>query len=128
MRKLLTWILVVILGANGFFMLLAPEAWYHFIPTVPYTGPFNPHFVRDVGCAYLLCALAMLWLARSPAEARTAALGATAFLGMHAAVHVWDALAGRATLQHVLSDIPAVFLVPALMFWVAWPRTQEATR
>ena len=35
---------------NGVLMLLAPEAWYHAVPTVPGTGPFNPHFVRDIGC------------------------------------------------------------------------------
>ena len=37
------------LFGNGLFMLLAPSAWYHFIPGVTDTGSFNQHFIRDIG-------------------------------------------------------------------------------
>ena len=124
MRKIVTGILIFILVGNGLFMLVAPEAWYHFIPTVPFTGPFNSHFVRDIGCAYLVCGLAMVWLARDPVRGGAAALLATLFQSLHAGTHLWDLAAGRADLIHVLQDIPAVFVVPALMLWVAWPRAQ----
>src|SRR5438876_37422 len=39
----------VFLFGNGLFMLLAPSAWYHFVPGVIHTGSFNQHFIRDIG-------------------------------------------------------------------------------
>jgi len=37
------------LFGNGLFMLVVPSAWYHFVPGVTHTGPFNQHFIRDIG-------------------------------------------------------------------------------
>jgi hypothetical protein len=39
----------VFLFGNGLFMLVVPSAWYHFVPGVTHTGPFNQHFIRDIG-------------------------------------------------------------------------------
>jgi hypothetical protein len=46
------------LAANGLLMLLDPAGWYALAPGVPETGPLNLHFVRDIGCAYILTGLA----------------------------------------------------------------------
>jgi uncharacterized protein YjeT (DUF2065 family) len=113
MRNSLTILLALILVANGLLMLIAPEPWYHLIPGVPDTGPFNSHFVRDIGCTYLVCGGAFLWMLRDPL-ARPAALLAAIFLSLHALTHVWDGLAGRETVAHLLSDIPGVFVLPLL--------------
>ena len=122
MRNFLTLFLAAGLAANGITMLAAPEYWYHLIPTVPFTGAFNPHFVRDIGCAYLTCGIAFLWFWRNPERERSAALLAGVFLGLHALLHVWDFIAARETLEHIVADIPAVFLLPVLALWLAWPR------
>jgi len=105
---------------NGVFMLLAPELWYHSIPTVPGTGPFNPHFVRDIGAAYLVTGATFLWFAIDR-DARPAAQAGAAFLALHALIHLWDAVAGREHVHQLLVDLPAVFLPPALAIWIAWP-------
>ena len=39
--------------AVGAFMLVAPDHWYAAVPGVAATGPFNPHFVRDIGLAFV---------------------------------------------------------------------------
>ena len=52
MRGAVAWILGIALAANGFVMLGAPAAWYAAVPGVAATGPFNAHFIRDVGVAY----------------------------------------------------------------------------
>ena len=39
--------------ANGLFMLVAPMDWYFAVPGVTTTGPFNQHFLRDIGLIYL---------------------------------------------------------------------------
>jgi len=48
------------LQANGVFMLVAPDNWYFAVPGVTTTGPFNPHFVRDIGLIFLLIGGAFL--------------------------------------------------------------------
>jgi hypothetical protein len=119
MRGVVAWILGIGLAANGLVMLAAPDAWYAAVPGVTGTGPFNAHFIRDIGVAYLLCGAALPWFAISPA-ARPAAVVGAAFLALHAAVHLWDAAAGREHMHQLLIDLPSVFLPPVLAIWIAW--------
>jgi hypothetical protein len=102
-------------------MLAAPAAWYMAVPGVAETGPFNPHFVRDIGAAYLAAGAPLLGLAIYPA-ARAAAQAGAAFLTLHALVHIWDAAAGREHVHQLLVDLPAVFLPPVLAIWIVRPR------
>lgn len=127
MRKAFTWFLVVTLTVNGLAMLLMPHTWFGLIPSVPPTGPFNPHFVRDIGCGYLTCGTALLWLARDPARGTAATLITALFLGLHAVIHLWGTLAGRTTLAALIQDLPAVFLPPLIMLWLAWPTRRLAS-
>jgi hypothetical protein len=115
------------LTVNGLAMLLAPAAWYDALPGVSATGPLNTHFVRDIGCAYLVAAGGFCWLWRDPRK-WPAAMAGTAFLLMHAGVHIGEIVVGHAHIDHLVSDLPGVFLVPALAFWLAWPRTSQLTR
>jgi hypothetical protein len=90
-------------------------------------GPFNAHFIRDVGVAYLVSGAALVWLAVNP-TARPAAQAGAAFLALHALVHVWDAAAGREHVHQLLIDLPTVFLPPALAIWIAFrPAGRGAT-
>ena len=59
-------LLALILAANGLAMLAAPQFWYHTTPGVTGTGQLNLHFVRDIGCAYLVAAGAFAWQWRDP--------------------------------------------------------------
>jgi hypothetical protein len=124
-RLIVAWIVGLSLIANGLTMLAVPEAWYALVPGVPQTGPLNPHFVRDIGAAYVVAGGALVWFAIDRA-ARPAALAGAAFLAIHAAVHVWDAAAGREHVHQLLVDLPAVFLPPALAIWIAWPQRSLA--
>ncbi len=119
-RPIIAWIVGLILIANGLTMLAVPEAWYALVPGVPQTGPFNPHFVRDIGAAYLVAGGTLVWFAIDR-SARPAALAGAAFLAIHAGVHVWDAAAGREHAHQLFVDLPAIFLPPALAIWIAWP-------
>ncbi|MDO8902543.1 MAG: hypothetical protein Q7V15_14445 [Phenylobacterium sp.] len=102
------------LGANGLFMLWAPFDWYEATPGVVKTGPFNGHFVRDVGAAYLVCAVALAVSAWKPRKAWPALLAAGGFLSLHAGVHLSDTICGRSSLGDLARDLPGVFL-PALL-------------
>jgi hypothetical protein len=101
-------------AANGAFMLAAPLSWYDAVPGVPATGPFNPHFIRDIGAIYLTCALAALWFAWRPAQGWPALCAAAAWLTMHAAVHVYDAACGSSPVADLQRDFVGIYLFAAI--------------
>ncbi len=114
-------LLGLLLVTNGSAMLIDPHTWYGSMPGVPDTGPLNLHFVRDIGCAYLVSGASLLWLARK-AHVWPAAIAGSAFLVLHAGVHLGEAAAGTMDPHHLLVDLPGVFLMPILALWLAWPR------
>jgi hypothetical protein len=120
-RSIQATLLGAVLLLNGLFMLAAPETWYHAVPTVPDTGPFNPHFVRDIGCAYSAGAIALFWLARE-ARAWPAALAGSLFFILHALTHVWDFAAGREEAAHFAIDAFLVLIPAAWGLRLSWPR------
>ncbi|NRF69592.1 hypothetical protein HLB44_21550 [Aquincola sp. S2] len=108
--------------ANGAAMLAAPATWYRSVPGVEFTGPFNPHFVRDIGAAYATAALGLAWRAwRGPIAAPAAQLGAL-FLLLHAAIHVGETLAGICGWRTLLADVPGVIVPAALALGLAGGR------
>src|SRR5580698_8923322 len=81
LRRLVAFILALAMGGNGLAMLVCGPWWYGAVPGVVMTGPFNPHFVKDIGAAYLVVGLAFAWLAWRPSPiARGASAAAAAFL------------------------------------------------
>ncbi len=123
MRAALAFCLGLGLAANGLAMLAVPETWYGAVPGVAGTGPYNGHFVRDIGAAYLVAGAALLLFARLPA-ARAAAQAGTAFLTLHALLHVLDTVAGREHAHQLLIDAATVLLPPVLALWIVWPRAR----
>jgi hypothetical protein len=121
MRPWISAILGVAMAANGIYMLWGPESWYGMVPGVPDTGPLNPHFVRDIGCAYFVAGGALIGFALDH-RFRAAALAGAAFLTLHAFVHLWDAAAGHESIDHLAGDLPAIFVPGVLALWLAWPR------
>src|SRR5215831_10035016 len=65
MRSLVAWVLELGLAANGLAMLEVPANWYAMVPGVVDTGPFNVHFVRDIGIAYVVAGAALVWFAKA---------------------------------------------------------------
>jgi hypothetical protein len=61
---------------NGAWMLSSPFSWYEYLPAaVPHTGPFNSHFVRDIGVAYSVAGLGFGWCALHLGRCRAGASG-----------------------------------------------------
>lgn len=83
----------IILGAlgllhvlNGIYMLLFPLAWYHAVPGVEMTGPFNVHFVRDISFIFLASG-GLFWAAIIRRNGAFAIAGAV-WPVMHALFHI----------------------------------------
>ena len=120
-------ILAAVLGAggalNGAFMLIDGARWYDSVPGLAHTGPFNPHFVADIGAAYLAASLALVARAWRP-RYWPAALAGAGFLAMHALIHVADLTLQAST--DPLTDIAGVIVPSALALWAALPEKGEA--
>jgi hypothetical protein len=88
------------------------------------SGPLNPHFVRDVGCAYVVAGLGLLWRAFDPVRGWPAALAGATFLLMHAGIHAIETLTGH---QHGApwADLLAIHGLALLVLWLAWPGRRE---
>ncbi len=103
---------------NGFIMVWEPQGWYQMLPTVQATGAFNPHFIRDIGLAYLTCGIVLGYAWHFPSGRWLAALAGALWLTLHGAFHVWELLTGIGA-QHVFwMDAPGV-LGPPLLIWIA---------
>ena len=108
--------------SNGLWMLFAPEHWFQNLPAgVPDTGPFNQHFVRDVGAAFVTIGVAFLAAAPNALARRGVLLGATLFYLLHSFVHVADLVAGRLHANHWSVDFKFVFLPTMLLIILALP-------
>lgn len=111
-------IIALLLGllalANGAFMLYAPSAWYFAVPGVTTTGPFNQHFIRDIGLVFLFLGAAFLIGAARPQYRTVCWGGATVWLLGHALFHYWEVAVGICGPSAILRDFPAVSL-PALL-------------
>jgi hypothetical protein len=113
-RRILAAALAAALAANALAMLLAPVWWYGAVPGVALTGPYNPHFVADIGAAYLTAAAGLGWFAIEPAAAWPALAIGALFLDAHAAIHLRDAAFSPVCGHLLLLALPGVF-VPALL-------------
>jgi hypothetical protein len=108
---------------NGAFMLIDGARWYDSIPGVAHTGPYNPHFVADIGAAYLAASLALIARAWRP-RYWSAALAGAGFMVAHALIHVADLALQAST--GPLTDFAGVIVPSALALWAALPEKGEA--
>ena len=111
-------ITAVVLGigalANGIFMLVSPANWYFAVPGVTTTGPFNQHFLRDIGIIFLFLGGAFLVGARRPQFRVVLWSAATLWLCSHALFHFWEVAVGICGPSALARDFSAVTL-PALI-------------
>lgn len=100
--------------ANGLFMLVSPEGWYFAVPGVTTTGPFNQHFVRDIGLIFLFIGTAFLIGAARPDLRVAFWAAASIWLAGHALFHFWEVAVGICSASALARDFPAVTL-PAIL-------------
>jgi hypothetical protein len=108
----------VVLGlgalANGLFMLVSPANWYFAVPGVTTTGPFNQHFLRDIGLIFLFIGSAFLVGTARPTYRVALWSAASLWLCGHALFHIWEVAVGICGPSALVRDFAAVTL-PALI-------------
>lgn len=111
---------------NGLAMIVVPELWYLYTPGAAETGPFNTHFVRDIGIAFTASA-AGLWYAFSNREAPDLPLAwlAIAFLAGHSLLHQIEMLGMNMPALAVVRDFTFIVL-PILIAVIGLARISRA--
>jgi hypothetical protein len=122
MRRSIAGVLAALTALNGSTMLFAGLTWYASVPGVSETGPYNPHFVQDIGAAFLVAGLALAARAWRPAY-WPAAVAGSAFLAAHALIHLATIVTGQD--HHTAIDLIAVVLPSALALYSAFPTPGE---
>ena len=122
MQRSLAAILAVPTLINGLAMLVAGPFWYANVPGVTDTGPFNAHFVQDIGVAFLAAGLGLAARAWRPRYWPAAVTGA-GFLAAHALIHLVAIIGGHA--HHASFDLLAIVLPAALALYSAFPSKGE---
>ena len=122
MQRWIAAILGTVNTANGLVMLFASSNWWASVPGVPDTGPFNLHFVQDVGAAFLMAGLGLAARAWRPIYWPAAAAGA-GFLAAHALIHLVLIVAGHD--HHATADLTLVILPAGLAIYSAFPNRGE---
>ncbi|WP_284124696.1 hypothetical protein [Parerythrobacter aestuarii] len=100
---------------NGMVMLIAPAGWYAALDTVQATGPSNAHFIADIGLAYMVSGLLILFASANPALRWGSALAGALWLGGHGLLHVHEALTGVSDHSDFWQDVPGVLGPPLLV-------------
>jgi hypothetical protein len=86
MRVPILWGLVVYYLATGLYISVLPLVFYETGPGVSDTGPYNMHFLRDVGFAFTVSALGIAYGLRR--NLKPLLVFGTAWLAMHGLFHL----------------------------------------
>src|SRR4051812_9101033 len=120
LQRIVAIVLAIPLAAMALVMLFAPRAWYDAFPGVVDTGPFNPHFVRDLGSVFLVQAAVLVVFVVAKRPPVSALIAGAAFVTLHALVHIGELLNMSEGAAHVLlRDLPSVYLPTLLTIWIA---------
>lgn len=119
-------VLGFIMLGNAAWQLVAPQGWYWAIPGVPDRGPFNQHFVRDLGIIYALTGIGLILGALRPEQRCGYWWAPTAWLCAHALLHTWEVVAGICGPASLVEDFAGVTL-PALATLVLLVNARRAS-
>jgi len=125
MRRALAATLAILNVCNGLAMLFAGPYWFQSVPGAAETGAFNPHFVQDIGAAFLVAGLALAARAWQPAWWPAAVAGA-GYLVLHGLIHLVMIVGGHD--YHATFDLFAVVLPSALALYSALPDKEKMMR
>lgn len=95
---------------NGLVMLIAPEHWYAITPGASDSGPFNTHFVRDIGIAFMAAGAGLAYGALL--KKAGSAVVAMIFIGGHGLLHLVEMISMDATAIAIFRDF-SLIVVPA---------------
>lgn len=113
-HKTLHWAALIFLAANslanGVAMIFFTEQWYLCLITPERAALYNPHFVIDVGSAYVTMGVALLWAALRPQWAFPLITLSLLFSALHAGNHVYEYLSFGNPTRWVVIELFGIWL------------------
>ncbi len=106
-------------ASNGVLMILFSEQWYLCLITPERAALFNPHFVIDVGGAYVTVGAALLWAALRPAYAFPLVMMALLFSLLHAGNHVYEYLSFGNPTRYVAIELFGIWGPVLVLGWLS---------
>jgi hypothetical protein len=113
-------VLLLLLGlfhiANGIWMLADPMGWYAAVPGVTASGPFNHHFICDIGFAFIACGAGMAAGFLPGLRNAVFAIAGSVWPALHGLFHIygWIANGFPQAADVRISDVVAVVAVSSL--------------
>ncbi len=102
---------------NAAVMWLSPEYWYNGVPGVSMMGPYNAHFVRDIGLIYGLSGYALI---AASSDRRSLWFGSI-WPALHAVFHLWIWAGRDFALDLVFATNVLAIQLPAWgAVWALW--------
>ena len=117
MKNTLLWGLVGFYLLTGLYLVVSPFGFYESAPGVTETGPYNMHFIRDVGFAFTVSALGIAFgLMR---RLKPLIVFGSAWLAMHGTFHLilWYVHSDH-TSEAALVDLAVVVFPAALVTYL----------
>jgi hypothetical protein len=116
-------LLGVIMITNGLWMVFSALPWFTHIPAdMAATGIPNSHLIHDVGIAYIVFGIGLVWSASNLERCRPVYLGVMLFMTGHAIGHAVEILVGQLPPSHWWIDFPLVFLPGIILAILALPQ------
>ena len=123
LRRSLLALIALMTVANGAKMLFDGRGWYDAVPGVQDTGPYNPHFVQDIGLAFIVASGGLFTTAWRPALWPAAVTGA-AFLVAHAGLHLVGIAQGMT--HHAGMELGLLVAPAFIALWAAFASKEVA--
>ncbi len=114
LAQVLVTLAALVAVGNGLIMLADPFGWYEWVGTVKATGPANGHFIRDIGLAYLTCAVLLGYGAANLPMRWGAALAGAAWMALHGGLHIWEVARGLCSAGIFWKEAPGTLGPPLL--------------
>jgi hypothetical protein len=104
---------------TGLYVLADPQGFYASVPGLAMMGPFNLHFIRDVGLAFVASGAATLWGAWRGVPA--VAMAGIAWPLLHAGFHLQIWSHRGFPFDHIFAfDLVGVIAPPLLAALLLW--------
>jgi len=110
-------ILLIALGAitflTGPYIFLGPHAFYESVPGLSMMGPFNMHFVRDVGLAFTASGACIIYGAYR--NAKEVAIGGALWPFLHGLFHIQIWFKRGLPFDHIAAFDFSIVIFPAVL-------------
>lgn len=119
MTRIILWLAGLAYIINALVMWFAPHFWYESVPGITMMGPFNLHFIRDIGLVYLVGGAGLIYGIRNPGIAVFAAI----WPAFHAVYHIFIFFGRGAPIDIISTTNLLLIQIPAwASLWAAWSR------